>query len=194
MDYTINNRLQTTLGNRHPYGIQGCYPCRGEDRWVCITILNEDDWAAFCGALGDPEWSRDPRFADPLHRWEHHDEIDRHIGEWTSQQDHYEVMRLLQSVGVAAGPVMDQRDAYNDPHLNERGVFQEVFQEDTGTHRYPAAPFTMSETPLQIRRGPVRLGEDNEYVYKTLLKFTDEEYAELQAAGHIGTEYSQDLP
>ena len=47
----------------------------------------------------------------------------------------------------------------------------------------------MSETPIKIRRGPVRLGEDNEYVYKTLLNTSDEEYAELERAGHIGMDF-----
>ena len=28
----------------------------------------------------------------------------------------------------------------------------------------------MSETPARIRRGPVRLGQDNEYVYKHILQ------------------------
>ena len=79
-------------------------------------------------------------------------------------------------------------------NTNKRGIFQEAYQEDTGAHLYPAAPFKMSETPAKIRRGPVRLGEDNEYVYKTLLKFTDAEYAELEGAGHIGMDFSDDIP
>ena len=194
LDYTMNNRVQTTLGNRHPYAVQGCYPCQGDDRWVCITIFDDSEWAAFSGALGDPEWAREERFGGAHGRLEHQDEIDRHISQWTSQQDHKEVMRLLQAAGVAAGPVMDQRDAYDDPHLSQRGVFQEAYQEDTGTHLYPGAPFKMSHTPPRIRRGPVRLGEDNEYVYKTLLRYSDREYAELEAAGHIGMDYSDDVP
>ena len=52
----------------------------------------------------------------------------------------------------------------------------------------------MSGTPIGIRRGPVRLGEDNGYVYKTLLKLTDEEYEELETEGHIGMDYSEDIP
>ena len=38
MDYSMNGRSQSTMGNRHPSAIQGCYHCRGDDRWVCITI------------------------------------------------------------------------------------------------------------------------------------------------------------
>ena len=48
----------------------------------------------------------------------------------------------------------------------------------------------MSESDVRIRRGPVMLGQDNEYVYKTLLKLSDAEYDELVEAGHIGEEYA----
>ena len=194
LDYTMNGRIQTTLGNRHPDAIQGCYPCLGEDRWVCITISNDTEWNAFCDVLGNPEWTRNEMFADSFNRMQHHDQIDQHISGWTSQRDHYQVMHLLQAAGVAAGPVMDQRDDYDDPHLEERGVFQEVYQEDAGIHRYPGAPFKFSSVDTSIRRGPVRLGEDNEYVYKTLLRYSEEEYAELEKDGHIGTEYVDELP
>lgn len=48
MDYTMNGRSSTTMGNRHPTAVQGCYRCagngRGDDRWVCITIHNDEEW------------------------------------------------------------------------------------------------------------------------------------------------------
>jgi crotonobetainyl-CoA:carnitine CoA-transferase CaiB-like acyl-CoA transferase len=194
MDYSMNGRSASTIGNRHPYAIQGCYPCKGEDRWVNITIYDDRQWEAFCRALGDPPWSREDKYADPIARYRNHDELDKHIREWTCQRDHYEIMKLLQGAGVPAGPVMDQRDAYNDPHLQERGMFEQVYQEDCGTHLYPGAPYKMSETPIKIRRGPVRLGEDNEYVYKTLLQVSDEEYADLERDGHIGMDFGPEVP
>jgi crotonobetainyl-CoA:carnitine CoA-transferase CaiB-like acyl-CoA transferase len=194
MDYNLNGRVQSTLGNRHPYAVQGCYPCEGEDRWVNITIYNDSQWEAFCGVIGNPDWSRDEKYADPVRRYEHHDELDRHVGEWTRQHGPYEVMDRLQNAGVPAGAIMASHDAYNDPHLRERGAFEQAYQEDCGTHLYPGAPFKLSETPPKIRRGPVRLGEDNEYVYKTLLQVSDEEYAQLEQEGHIGMDYGPDVP
>jgi crotonobetainyl-CoA:carnitine CoA-transferase CaiB-like acyl-CoA transferase len=41
---------------------------------------------------------------------------------------------------------------------------------------------------------PVRLGEHNEYVYKQVLKVSDEEYAELEKEGHIGMDYVPEIP
>ncbi len=194
LDYSMNQRSASTIGNRHPSAVQGCYPCRGNDRWVTITIFGDRDWESFMRVLGYPEWSGAPKFADSFTRYRHQSEIDRYIAEWTSQRDPYWVTHLLQEVGIAAGPVLDQRDAYADPHLEHQGIFEEVTQEDAGTHRYPGTPYKMSEFPMRIRRGPVRLGEDNEYVYKTLLNYSDEEYAEFERQGHIGMDYAEDVP
>lgn len=193
MDYAMNGRSATTLGNRHTSAVQGCYSCAGSDRWVNITLYDESDWRAFRDAIGSPEWTRQAQFATHSRRYANQDALDAHIAEWTQQRDHYEVMRLLQAAGVAAGPVMDQRDAFADPHLNARGIFEEVYHEDVGgSHLYVGAPFKMSETPARIRRGPVRLGQDNEYVYKQILGVSDAEYAELERAGHIGMDFPRE--
>ena len=89
-----------------------------------------------------------------------------------------------------AGPVMDDADAVADPHLAAREYFVEVDHVDAGRHRYPGFPYRFTNNPLEVRRPPVRLGEHNEYVYKELLGISEEEYRELEAEGHIGTEYA----
>ena len=97
-----------------------------------------------------------------------HDEIDGIINEWTVSQEHYAVMRRLQKAGIAAGPVLDQRDAYNDPHLKRREVFEQVSQEDSGTHLYPGAPYKFGKSPWRIQRRAPHLGEHNEQIYGAL--------------------------
>lgn len=204
MDYALNGRVRTEgLGNRDPSAIQGCYRCRNEgmrpegeprDRWVCITVANDAEWAAFRAVLGDPAWARDARFADVASRYRHHDEIDKRISEWTAQRTSYEIMHALQANGIAAGPVMDSQDALSDPHLEARGFFKTVTQAETGTHRYPGPLFRFSTTPIEVRTPPVLLGEHNEYVYKELLGVSDEEYARLEAEGHIGMDFAPNIP
>ena len=193
MDYTMNGRNPSTLGNRHPFAIQGCYPCRGDERWVCITVKDDDEWRKLCRVMGDPEWCRPGGFGDQAERYRRHDEIDEKISLWTKSLEPYEVMSLLQEAGVAAGPVMNARDVFADPHVDHRGVFEEAFQEETGAHLYTGVPWKMSETPASIRRGPVRLGQDNEYVYQDLLGYTPQEYAALEEEGHVGLDYDPDL-
>ncbi len=189
MSWTLNQNIQGNLGNRHSSAIQGCYRCRGEDRWVNITINTDDEWEGFCRALGKPSWCEDEKFNDTLNRYKNHDKLDGLIEAWTSQRDNYEVMNILQKEGVPAGPVMDERDCYADPQLEKREFFQEVFQVDCGTHRYPGIVGKMSKTPNKIRTAPPLFGEHNEYVYKKIIGVSDEEYAELEKAGHIGMDY-----
>jgi len=196
MDYSMNKRVAESVGNRDIHGgaPYGTYRCRGEDRWVNISVTSEEEWQGFCRALGDPEWTRDERFADALSRYQNQDELDKHVEEWTVDHDHYAVMHLLQAHGVPAGPLMDARDFFNDPHWKERDWFEEVTHQQVGTRLLPGVFAKFAKTPIHIRRPPVMLGEDNEYVYKELLKVSDEEYEDLRKKAHIGTEYIDEFP
>ena len=191
MDYSMNGRQQATRENRDPMAApQGCYPCKGKDRWVNISIFSDEEWRAFRHAIGRPSWSLEERYATSQGRWQYHDELDKLIGEWTSQHDNYAVMHILQKAGVAAGPVLDPSDVYNDPHFKDRGFFEEKYQEDCGAHLYPGVIWKFGRTPLGIRTPPVRLGEHNEYVYKEILGVSEKEYEELKQEGHIGMDYT----
>lgn len=195
MDFVMNRRVHERIGNRDIRGaIQGCYRSKGEDHWVNITISSEEEWQGFCRALGNPNWAKDPKFSDLLSRYRNHDELDRLIEGWTSQHDHYAIMHMLQKEGVPAAPVMDERDVLSDPHLRERSFFQEITQQECGTHPYPGLAWRMSKTPNRLRLPPVLLGEHNEYVYKQLLGVSDNEYAELQEEGHIGIDFAPEIP
>src|SRR6266567_3267861 len=50
MDYALNGRMHESIGNRDFHGAAPCgvYPCRGEDRWVAITVCDDDQWRSLC--------------------------------------------------------------------------------------------------------------------------------------------------
>jgi len=83
---------------------------------------------------------------------------------------------------------------FEDPHIRERGFFEKLNQEDSGTHMYPGLMWGMRHTPNHIRRPPVRLGEDNEYIYKQIIGVSDDEYEALQKEGHVGMDYLPNVP
>ncbi|MFO7963235.1 MAG: CoA transferase [Desulfobacterales bacterium] len=187
MRFAMNKEVQKTIGNRHPSAApHGVYRCKGENRWIAISVFNDDQWRGLCRVMGDPDWALSEKFSDDLSRLQHQDELDAHVASWTLGLDNYELMHRLQQEGVPAGPLMDERDVHQDPHVNDRKWFQEVTQEEVGTHSHPGEFCRMSKTPLSIRKPPCRLGEHNEYVYKDLIGVTDQEYAELQEEKHIG--------
>ncbi len=195
MDYTMNGRVAGPQGNTHAtHAPHNVYPCRGHDRWIAVDVGSDEEWEAFCVAMGSPDWVREARFSDPISRWRSRDELDQHIADWTRDKDDKELFRTLQAAGATAGPVQNEPDAYGCPQLEERGFFEDLTGPETGTHSYPGLIFKMSGTPNHLRRHPVRLGEDNEYVYKELLGLPDEEYARLEELGYIGMDYPPEMP
>lgn len=196
MEYSLNRRLPEPLGNRDVQHAapQGVYPCLGEDRWIALTVSSDEQWQRLCALMGRKDLAGDERFRTTPGRWSRHDELDEILADWTADHDARALMWELQSIGIAAGPVMTAEDCYHDPHIAERGYFEVIHHAETGTYPWPGMPFKMSASPLSIRRPPRALGEDNEYVYKRLLGFSDQEYTNLEAEGHVGTEFDPDIP
>ena len=191
MDYTINGRVRSTPGNRDPWHlVQGAYRCAGDDEWIAISIGRIEDWHMLCRLMEKPELVEDERFEDLAALRAHHNEVDQIIGAWTLAHDPVALFHRLQKEGIAAGHLMHEEHAFNDPHLKERGFFVSVTALEVGTHLYPSTTFKMSKIPFEVRKPPVRLGEDNDYVYREVLKLSEEEYGELKALGHIGMDYA----
>jgi benzylsuccinate CoA-transferase BbsF subunit len=127
-------------------------------------------------------------------RREHREDLDVLLPEWTATHDAVALAWELQAVGVAAGPIMDAADCYRDPHLADRRFFERIEHPETGTYDWPGMPFRMSDAALAIRLPPADMGADNEYVYRELLGYSAEEYAELEREGQIGMDYDPDIP
>ena len=187
MDYAMNKRQPRRIGNRsHWYAPQGCYPCRGEDNWLVITVTDDDAWRALCEATGHPQWSSDERFADVASRREHHDALDELISGWTREQDQYEAMHLLQTAGVTAAAVLNPKQVLLDPHLRERAFFDRV-ETEQGPRPVPhqiGARFSAFEMP-SARPAP-KLGEHNREVLQGLLGMSDDEVNDLEERKVIG--------
>lgn len=188
MDYVMNGRLQPRRGNRHPsQAPHGVYRCKGNDQWVTVCVTSEEEWGRFCEAIGSPAWTKEPRFSSVAGRCENHNALDDLIEGWTGQREKHEIMRILQEAGVAAGPVLSYAEVLNDAQLLERAFFETVTRPVTGTHPYPGFPAKLTETPVSIRRPAPTLGQDNEYVLKTVLGMSDEEIRRLADDEVIGT-------
>ncbi|MFC1964247.1 CaiB/BaiF CoA transferase family protein, partial [Chloroflexota bacterium] len=101
LQYTANGELTSRMGNRSPEAApHGCYPCQGNDRWCVISVGSDKQWEAFCRVLDNPEWTQEERFSSFLCRKENENELDRLVGEWTSQYPPKVVMQRLQDAGV----------------------------------------------------------------------------------------------
>jgi crotonobetainyl-CoA:carnitine CoA-transferase CaiB-like acyl-CoA transferase len=139
--------------------------------------------------MGDPEWAAADRFATFMGRKENEDELENLLGEWTNDYTDRELMGLLQSYGVPASVVETSEDLVDiDPQLKVRRHFRRLPHKVMGMRAWNAPSYTLSKTPNDITKAGATLGEDNEFVYKDLLGYTDDDIADFLIDGVITTE------
>ncbi len=203
MDYSLNGRVQSAIGNRDVHGRYPCgvYPAKSpgtaetaDDHWIAISVESDEEWQAFVTAIGSPGWALDTRYATNEGRAEHFREIDRHIAEYTAGFEDYDLMHRLQAAGVAAAPVLESSRMFEDPHLRARNFFRKQHQPSSGEYEYVGPLWQFPETPIEYRQPPIMFGEHNDYVYRDLLKLPEDEIAALREGGHIATEYDPSVP
>jgi benzylsuccinate CoA-transferase BbsF subunit len=198
LDYKVNGRILTRMGNRDPYAApHGAFPCKGNDRWIAIAVRNDEEWHAFCEVVGRPNWTNEDRFSSLIARKENEDELEKLIKQWTQKFTDIEIMEMMQKAGVPAGAVGggstdNTFDIFKDPQLKHREHFRTLEHPVIGRHIYNAPSYLLSKTPNDIHKAGPCLGEDNEYIYKDLLGYSDEDIENFLVEGVITTE--SDLP
>ena len=177
-------------GNSSPEGPgapHGVYRCAGEDRWLAITVFDDEEWRRFASALGDPTWTREARFATREGRLTHAAALDELVGVWSRTQVAEAAMARLQAAGVPAGLVANAQDVcVRDPQLAARGHFVVVPTPEGGTVRMDGPPYVLSETPARVGGSGPLLGEHTDEVLASVLGCDPCELEGLRAAGVIG--------
>jgi crotonobetainyl-CoA:carnitine CoA-transferase CaiB-like acyl-CoA transferase len=107
-----------------PPGSAGVYPASifaCQDGHVVLMCRSQREWDVFLEAIGSPEWSKDPRFADPrVVAKLYADEADRHLLPWIAAQTKAELLAFGQRHGLPIAPVRSVREALDEPQLAAR--------------------------------------------------------------------------
>ena len=180
MEYTMNGRSLGRTGNTDPVmAPHNVYRCKGDDKWISIAVGTEEEWQNLVHAMGDPDWAKDEKFADMYARHKNSAELDRHMAEWTIRFTHMEVMKMLQSAGVAAMPSFCASEILENPHVKARDVITSVQHPVLGRQYVLNPPWKLSETPAAIRKSAPCMGENNEDVFMGLMGMSPERYQDL---------------
>ena len=184
IDFAMNGRERLRCGNDHPsMAPHGVFPCVGDDQWVAIAVESDAQWQALVRLLARPDLERDARFATSGARHASRPALFEPIAAWTGTRSPGEAQAALQAAGVPAGAVLTALDLLSDPHVEARQGFAFIDGPGVGPTPYPRPAFTLSETPVPITKPAPGFGQDNDYVFGTLLGLTPDEIATLEAAG-----------
>jgi crotonobetainyl-CoA:carnitine CoA-transferase CaiB-like acyl-CoA transferase len=187
VEFFATGREPERLGNRSlHHAPQGCYPCRGEDRWCVVAVQNDEQWRNLCEVLGRADWRDDPRLEATGARRAHADALDEGIAAWTRERDAHDAMAALQRAGVPAGVVQTTEDLYErDPHLAARGFFEEIEHLAKGRVTASGIPLGLSGTPGRTPHAGEPIGRDNAYVFREIVGLSGAELLRLMEIGAI---------
>jgi crotonobetainyl-CoA:carnitine CoA-transferase CaiB-like acyl-CoA transferase len=121
------------------------YLCR-DGKHVVIGGNGDSIYVRLMTAIGREDLATDPALGTNPGRVEQQQLIDAAIGGWTSAHKSAEVIATLEAVDVPVGPIYSIADAFNDPHYQARGMFEEVNTPD-GKLNIPAILPKLSLTP-----------------------------------------------
>ncbi|HKW90751.1 MAG TPA: CoA transferase [Methylomirabilota bacterium] len=157
---------------------------QAKDGFVNVVLLNPDQWSRFCGALDDPTMEADPRFATNAARLENHAAFKARVEAVLGTASVTEWVSRLEAAGIAAGPIYEFHEVFEDPQVRHLGLVAEVEQPGAGTVKMLAFPGRASATPPRIDRPAPLLGEHTREVLDEL-GLPSEEIDRLAAAGVI---------
>ncbi|NED98570.1 CaiB/BaiF CoA transferase family protein [Phytoactinopolyspora halotolerans] len=145
---------------------------RTRDGYITVGANNQRLWERLCRALDLEDLIDDARFAENTGRMENRDILAAVLEARLTDRDADEWVEILLDASVPAGPIHDYRYVLDeDPHVQARGLVQEVEHPVEGRVKVLGSPVRMGATPATIRRPPPLLGEHADEVFA---EWTDE--------------------
>ncbi|MBI4331307.1 MAG: CoA transferase [Chloroflexi bacterium] len=176
-------------------GQQMMWPC--QDGYVTFLVFGGMTGAQTNKAL--VEWMSGEGMADDFLKsidWasldmartteEFHRRIEALIGRFFLAKTKRELYDGAIRRGIMLCPVASVQDILEDRQLAARGFWQKVEHPELGTGiTYPGAFARLSETPIEIRRRPPLVGENNEEVYVGEMGISRENLVILRESGAL---------
>ena len=182
LEQAVTGKAPQRMGNRSatcsPHGV---YPTRGDDQWLVLQVLTDEQWRALCEIAPTLR-----SFGDVADRLARRDALDAAVAAWTRAEDYRELMHRLQGARVPAAAVYDMRDVLADPQLAARGFWQMTERAYVGVQPGPAPPYRSADAPYRIETPAPTLGQHNRRVLGELLGLDAAELERLARDGVIG--------
>jgi crotonobetainyl-CoA:carnitine CoA-transferase CaiB-like acyl-CoA transferase len=186
LNYLTSGQVPARLGNEHPNIVPyKTLPC--SDGYFILAVGNDRQFQRFCDLAGAPELPRDARFATNSDRVRNRAALYALLPEITRRKTAREWLDGLAALGVPAGPVNTLDQVFSDPQVQHRGMKLTMPYpgSERGTVDLIGNPIKLSETPVDYREPPPRMGQHTESVLQDLLGLESDEISALRERGVV---------
>jgi crotonobetainyl-CoA:carnitine CoA-transferase CaiB-like acyl-CoA transferase len=187
VEWTGNGVLLERQGNRSRAAApQGVYESCERDRWVALSVENDEQWQALRAVLGEPAWAAADELTTHAGRLAAHDAIDVELRAWFASRPRDLAAETLVRAGVPAAPLVNGRETGWSPHHDVKPFFQWIEHPITGWTPYPSFPFTVDGAYPPYRSHTPVLGQHNDEVLRQILGLDDAAIDDLRQRKVIG--------
>ena len=183
--YFSTGGIPEPMGSAHrmsaPYQAIRC-----ADGYINLGAANTRTWEKFAQAIGRPELLDRPEYAEDGLRVQNRQQLTREIEAVTTRQPRSHWLAVLEESGVPCGPISNYAEVFADPHIQARGMVQEMQHPVGGTVRVLGPAAKLSATPVRLARPSPLYGEHTAEVLAEI-GCTPAEIQELEKAGVIAT-------
>ena len=188
VQYQFTGKVPEARGNRHrEHAPHGIYRCAGDDNWIALACETDDEWRRLASALRLERLANDKRFANESARKANEDALDAELSRAIAPLSADDCVARIRDAGVLVAPVNSAAAVMADPQIQSREYFVAIDRAVVGTHLYPGAVARIPETPLCADAPAPLLGEHNRRVFAEILGMSDDDIAELERSGVIGS-------
>jgi len=183
--YLTSGKAPKRYGNAHativPY-----QSFEAKDGHMVIAVGNDHQFRKFVGALGQPSWADDPRFAHNSARVQNRDTLIPMIAAVIAGKTVKEWVSMMQDIDVPAAPVNSIDQVFAIPQIQSRGMEIEMAHPQSASPiKMVGSPFHLSETPVSYRLPPPTMGQHTDEVLGGLLGLSPSELADLKTKSII---------
>ncbi len=156
----------------------GTYRCK-DGKLIIIGANTNSMFKRLATVMQKPEIGNDPRLIENSGRVEHQAEVEDAIEAWTLSLNSEDALSKLDSAAVAAGPILNVKDMFENEQYQARELFQKVTINGEPL-TIPAIIPKLSKTPGETNFPGPELGQHNDEVLKDVLGLSTAEIDTLK--------------
>ena len=166
-DYLVSGNLPKRYGNAHA-NIVPYQSFQASDAWFVLAVGNDRQFEKLCEVISKREVASDVRFRLNAERVKHREELIPILKPVFLTKTSSEWLSKLENAGIPCGPINSLDEVFSMPQVEARQMLIHMEHPEIEDLRLVGSPLKFSDTPVDFRLPPPRLGEHTEEVLKEL--------------------------
>ena len=180
-NYLISGEIPERIGNDHP-SIVPYQTVKAKDGLMVLAIANDRQFKEFCEYAKISNLINDPKFKTNSSRVKNRCDLNKIINKIIKKKTIKQWVEGLVKVNVPCGPINNIQQVFEDKQVKSRKMVISMKHSKSKNKKIKliANPINFSESKIQYKKPPPKLGQDTISVLKKFLKLNSKDLLDLK--------------